>query len=455
MLIRQLSLNALGWANLDDARRRLADLLRGLFPAHLTIAINSHLDDVLDLTRCSLLHNLGLARLKLRVHADLGLEWSLLGPFDIRRYWLGLFRLRTDADDCVGRLLGALSGHGRVAGRLTVNDLLSGSYKLSTQLALLIDNLLTSLQIRIEDDLGLERNRLLQLGYNLAVIDARTILDDLCNWLLGHLLGGVHRGGVVLRSEVGGEFLLAVFALLNNLHLARLQLRVHPHDRVVRKRRSPRCLVGCLRRLGADGDDLLNRLLNDLLSDLRVARLGVDDIALDRHLLLARLTFLSDLGLARLQARVVDNLDVIRNLSLNGLSVRAGGLGANADDLLGRLLGALSSHLWITRRLAVDNLLSRGHNLSTGFTLLINLLLPLFKRVIENDLSLERNRLINLGHHSGVLGCRTVLNDLLDRILGLLLLGLHRALAALGSEISSVGLLAWDALLDNLDFARL
>ena len=114
MLVRQLSLDALSWANLDDARRRLADLLRRLFLAYLTV-IHSHIDCVLDLTECALLHNLGLARLQLRVHADLGLEWSHLGPLDLRRNRLGLFRLRTDADDLLNRFLCALSGHGRVA----------------------------------------------------------------------------------------------------------------------------------------------------------------------------------------------------------------------------------------------------------------------------------------------------------------------------------------------------
>ena len=454
MLVRQLSLNALGWANLDDARRRLADHLRRLLLAYLTIAINSHLDGVLDLTECALLHNLGLARLQLRVHADLGLEWSLLDPFDIRRYWLGLFRLRTDADDCVGRLLGALSGHGRVAGRLTVNDLLSGSYKLSTQLALLIDNLLTSLQIRIEDDLGLERNRLLQLGHNLAVISLRAVLDDLLNRLLRHLLGGVHRGGVVLCSEVGGEFLLAVFTLLNNLHLTRLQLRVHPHDRVVRKRRSPRCLVGRLSRFGADSDDLLHRLLDDLLGDLRVARLGVDDVSLDRHLLLARLTFLSDLGLARLQARVVDDLHIVRNLSLNRLSVRAGGLGANADLLRCWFLGALRGHGRVAGRLTVDNLLGRGHNLGSELALLVDDLLAGRQVGIKLNLGLKRNRLLSLGHQLARSKARTIFNDALDRLLGSLFLN-YLGLVALGGELSGVGLLTVLAFLNNSGFTRL
>ena len=450
MLVRQLGL-VLCRTNLDDARSRVADLLSGLVLVHLAV-VNSHSDGVLDLARRALLDNLGLARLQVRVHPDLGLVRGLLSPFDLvgNRVSLG-----AHADDRVGRFLGALGGHGRLAGRLAVHDLLSRGHNLSTQHALLIDDLFARLQFRIEDDLGLERNRLLQLGHNLAVISLRAVLDDLLDRLLGHLLGGVHRGGVVLCSEVGGEFLLTVLTLLDNLHLTRLQFRVHAHDRVVRQRRNPGCLVGRLSRLGADSDDLLHRLLDGLLGDLRVARLGVDDVSLDRHLLLARLTFLSDLGLARLQARVVDDLHIVRNLSLNGLSVRAGGLGTNADDLLLWLLGALSVHLRITGRLAVDDLLSRGHNLSTKLTLLINLLLSLFKRVIEDDLGVERNRLLNLGHHSGVLSSRAVLNDLANRILGLLLLRGHRCLITLSGEVSRVGLLTRHALLDNLDLTRL
>ena len=450
MLIRQLSL-VFSRTNLDDARGRLADFLRRLLLAHLAV-INSHRDGVLGLTRRAFLDNLGLTRLQVRVHANLGIVRGLLSPFDLvgNRVSLG-----THTDDRVARLLGALGGHGRLAGRLTVHDLLSGSDDLSTQLALLIDDLLARLQIRIEDEFSLERNRLLQLGHYLAVVNLRTVLDDLLNRLLGYLLGGVHRGGVLLRGEVGCEFLLAVFALLDNLHLTWLQLRVHAHDRVVRQRRNPSCLVGCLSRLGADSDNLLNRLLDDLFSNLRVARLGVDDVTVDRHLLLARLAFLSDLGLARLQARVVDDLHLVRNLSLNGLSVLTCGLGTHADDLLGRLLGSLSAHLRITRRLAIHDLLSRSHNLSAKLTLLVNLLLTLFKRVIENDLSLERNRLFNLGHHSGVLSGRTVLDDLADWVLGLLLLRRDGCVIALGGEISGVGLLTRNTLLNNLDLTRL
>ena len=364
--------------------------------------------------------------------------------------------LGTDADDGVNRFLGALSGHGRLAIRLTVLDLLSRRHNLRTELTLLINNLLTGFEGVVEDDFGLERNRLLHLRHHSGVLSRRAVLDDLVDRVLRLLLLRGHRRLVTRGGEVSGEGLLARHALLDDLDLTRLEFRVRAGLNLERNLRSPGYLRRSLRRFRADLDDLINRLLSDLLFDGGLTiRLGVGHFLSHRGGLLARLTLGYDLEGASRQVRIKLDLHTKRNLRLNRLLDLTGGLSANADDLLDRLLGALSRHGRIAIRLAALDLLRRGHNLGTSLTLLINLLFAFLEGVVEDDLGLERNRLLHLGHHSGVLSSRAVLDDLLDRILRLLLLRGHRRLVTRGGEVSGEGLLARHALLDDLDLTRL
>ena len=363
--------------------------------------------------------------------------------------------LGTDANDLLGRLLGTLSRHSRVTRRLAVDDLLSRGHNLGTQFTLLVDLLFAGLEGVVEDDLSLEWNRLLNLGHHGGVLSRRAVLDDLLDRVLGLLFLNVHGAFVALGSEVSGVSLLTRNTLLDNLDLTRLQPGVRAGLNRERNLGSPGDLRRRLRRLGADLDNLVNRLFGDFLGDLRVARLGVNNVSLDRHLLLARNTRGHNLRRTGRLVRIELDLHTERNLRRNRLGRRTGGLGTHANYLLGRLLGALSRHSRLTRRLAVDDLLSRGHNLGTQFTLLVDLLFAGLEGVVEDDLSLEWNRLLNLGHHGGVLSRRAVLDDLLDRVLGLLFLNVHGAFVALGSEVSGVSLLTRNTLLDNLDLTRL
>ena len=391
--IRQLSL-AFGRTDLDDSWRRRADLGRGLVLLDLAV-VNGHRDGVLDLARGALLDDLLLARLQIRVDADLGLKWGLLSPLDLGR---GRVDLGAHADDRVGRLLGALSSHGRLAGRLAIHDLLGGGDNLGTQLALLVDDLLAGLQVRVEDDLRLERNRLLNLGDDLRILGARAVLDDLVDRVLGLLLLRGHSCLVALSGEVRGVGLLARLALLDDLDLTRLELRVRTGFNFKRHLGSPGDLLGDLGWLGADLDHLIHRLLGDFLSDLRVARLGVDDVTLDRHLLLAWLALGDSLRRASRHVRIKLDLHTERDFRFHGLGGLTGGLRANTDNLLDRLLGALISHLRIAGRLAVHNLLRRSFDLGSELPFLIDDLSTLFQGVVEDNFSLKRNWLLGLGH---------------------------------------------------------
>ena len=526
MLIGKFGL-VLGRTNLDDLFDWVADLIGGVFLGDLTV-LGVDLDGVLDLALLALLDNLSLSRLQVRVDTDLGLEWSLLIPLDLRGgrlalstdlddlidrlghtlgFGLGIydlrvldgqrrgdlvltelafldsllltrfhrvieddrgfewhildiltgvsaFRLSAHADDLLDRLLGALSRHSRIAVRLAVDDLLSRGHNLGAKFTLLVNLLFALLERVVEDDLSLERNRLLYLGHHRGVLGCRTILDDLVNRSLGLLLLRGDRCLVTLGSEVSGVGLLARHALLDDLDLTRLQLRVRTGNNLERNLSSPGDLRGSLRRLGTNLDDLINRLLGNLLGDLRVARLRVDDLARDRHRLLTRNTLGHNLRLTGRQVRIEFDLHTERNLRLNGLSVGAGGLGANADDLLGRLLRALRCHDRVARRLSVHELLSRGLNFGTNLTLLVNNLLAGFEGVVEDHLGVERNRLLSLGHQLARSNARAVLDDPLDRLLGGLFLD-DLSLIARSGELSGEGLLTVLTFLNNPGFTRL
>ena len=476
-------LSNLGFTRLQLRIRANFNLKRsGLRPLNLRgrrFALGAHLDDLVH--RLSHTLSLGVRTRDLRVHDGLGRSHLVLARLAFLNSFLfaglkgvieddlGLKRhvhlrlsgvsalsLRAHTNLSRNRLLRALRRHGRLAVRLTVLDLLSRRHNLCAKLALLIDDLLAGLKGVIKDDLRLEQNRLLGLGHHLGVLNLslRAVLDDAV--LRFEARGNTRHLRFTIDTGKGSFVgLLAVGAFLDNLCLTRRELRVRAQDGAKRNWHRPRHLVRRSRLLGTHLDHLINRLLNDLLRDLRITRLRVGDIARNGHLLLARLTFLGHLGLTSRHLRIKLDLHTEWNLSLNSLGVRTGGLGAHADDLLDRFLGALGSHLRITRRLTVDDLLGRRHNLSTVLALLINLLLTSGKRVIKDNLRLKRNRLLSLGHHRGVISLRAILNDLVDRILRLLLLRGHRCLVTGGGEISGVGLFTRNTLLNNLDLTRL
>ena len=438
-------------SNLDDLLDRLSNalgfgrctrdlrVLNGLGGGHLILARLALLDSLLSAGRQGVIElNLGLER-----NFDLGLS-------GVRALSLG-----THTDDRVGRLLGALRGDGRVTRRLAVDDLLRRSHDLGAVLALLVDDLLASLQRIIKDDFRLERDWLLSLGDNRGVLSLRAVLDD----FLDRFLGGFALSKVGLitnRTEDGGEGLFAVLALLNNAGLTGSEVRVYAHRGAVGHRNGPLGLLSILSGLDANLDDLIDGLFGDLLLDRGFAiRLRVGDLLGHRDGLLARLALGDGLRLARRHRRVKLDLHTERHLSLNRLRGLTRCHCANSDDLLDRFFRALSRHFRVTRRLAVHDLLRRSHDLGAGLTLLVDLLFTLLEGVVEDDLGLERHRLLRLGHHGGVLSSRAVFDDLVDRVLGLLLFRGHRCLVARGREISGVGLLARDALLDDLDLTRL
>ena len=438
-------------SNLDDLLDRLSNalgfgrctrdlrVLNGLGGGHLILARLALLDSLLGAGRHGVIElNLGLER-----NFNLGLS-------GVRALSLG-----THTDDRVGRLLGALRGDGRVTRRLAVDDLLRRSHDLGAVLALLVDDLLASLQRIIKDDFRLERDWLLSLGDNRGVLSLRAVLDD----FLDRFLGGFALSNVGLitnRTEDGGEGLFAVLALLNNAGLTGSEVRVYAHRGAVGHRNGPLGLLSILSGLDANLDDLIDGLFGDLLLDRGFAiRLRVGDLLGHRDGLLARLALGDGLRLARRHRRVILHLHAERHLSLNRLRGLTRCHCANSDDLLDRLLGALGGHLGVARRLAVDDLLRRGDNLGAVLALLVDNLLAGLEFVVEDDFGLERHRLLRLGHDGGVFGCRTVLDDLVDRVLGLLLFRGDSCLVARGSEVSGVGLLAGHALLDDLDLTRL
>ena len=440
---------ALG-ADLDDLLDRLGHTLG--------LGLGVHNLRVLDGLGCGDLVLTGLAFLNsfLRAgfHRVVELEFSFERHFDLVFGSFGACGLGTNADNPLGRFLGALSRDFRVTRRLAVHDLLSRGHYLGTKLTLLVDDLLTLFKRVIKDDLGLERNRLLNLGHHSGVLSSRTVLNDLVDRILGLLLLRGDSCLVTLSGEVSRVGLLTRHALLDDLDLTRLQIRVRTSLNLKRNLSSPRHLLRSLRRLRTDLDHLINRLLGDLLGDLRVTRLGVGDVALDRHRLLTRNTLGHNLGRTSRHVRIELNLHTERNLRLNRLSGGASGLGADTDDLLGRFLGALRGHDRVARRLAVDELLSRGLNLGTDFTLLVNNLLAGFEGVIEDHLRLERNRLLGLGHELARSNARAVLDDPLDRLLGGLFLD-DLSLITRSGELSGEGLLTVLTFLNNPGFTRL
>ena len=362
--------------------------------------------------------------------------------------------LRTDADDGLLRSLGLLGGDGRLAGRLAVLNLLRRGDQLFALFALLVDGLLACRQRVVEDDLSLEGDLAGLGGGQRLVSDGRAVLNERVHRILGLLIIRGHRCVAALGREVSGERLLTQHALGDNLDLTRLQFRVRFDHGVERHRRRPGHLLRSLIRLRADSDDLFSRLFQDLLGGGRLAvRLAVLNRLRDRDLLRARLAFLGNLLLARRQGRVVDDTGRERDLGLNRVHGLAGGLGAHADDLLSRLLGALRGDGRVTGGLAVDKLLRGSGDLIAELALLIDDLLALCEGVIEDDLGGERNRLVGLGHQLVSTETRAVLDDALDRFLGVLIFN-NVSLVALSGELGGVGLLALLALLDNLGLTR-
>ena len=138
MCIRQLGLSLVR-ANFHDVVNRIADLLGGFLFGDLPVFI-LHRDGVLDLALFAFLDDFLFTRFQIRVDTHLDLERGLFDPlnrFSSRR------ALGAHADDLLDRLLGALSGHGRVAVWLAVLDLLGRSHNVSAQLTGLVYNLLT------------------------------------------------------------------------------------------------------------------------------------------------------------------------------------------------------------------------------------------------------------------------------------------------------------------------
>ena len=405
----------------------------------------------LVLTQLAFLDSFLLSGFQVLVEDDLGLERHVL--FVLSR--VSAFSFGTYTDDLLGRFLGALSGHGWLAIWLAVLDLLSRGHNLGTSLTLLINLLFALLEGVVEDDLGLERNRLVNLGHNSGVLSCRTVLDDLLDRILRLLLLRGDRCLVTLSLEVSGVGLLARHALLDNLDLTRLEFRVRTCLNLERNLGSPGHLLGSLRRLGTNLDHLINWLFSDLFLDGGFTiRLRVGDLLSHSNGLLTRLALGHSFRGASRQIRVELDLHAERNFSLDRVLNLTGGLGTNADLLRFRFLGALSGHGRVARRLTVHNLLSRGHDLGSQLTLLVDDLFTGRQSVIKDNLGLERNRLLSLGHQLAWSQTRTVLDDALDGFLGGLFFN-YLGLVSFGTELGREGLLAVLAFLNNPGFTRL
>ena len=405
----------------------------------------------LVLTQLAFLDSFLLSGFQVLVEDDLSLERHVLFVLTL----VSAFSLGAHTDDLLGRFLGALSGHGWLAIWLPVLDLLSRGHNLGTGLTLLINLLFALLEGVVEDNLGLERNRLLSLGHHSGVLSCRTVLDDLLDRILRLLLLWFHRSLVTLSSEVSGEGLLARHALLDDLDLTRLKLRVRAGLNLERNLGSPGHLLGSLRRLGTNLDHLVNRLFSDLFLDGGfTVRLGVGDLLSHSNGLLTRLALGHSFRGAGRQVRVELDLHSEWNLSLDRVLDLTGGLGTNADLLRCRFLGALSGHGRVARRLTVDELLGRGLNLGSELTLLVDDLFAGRQGVIKDNLGLERNRLLSLGHQLARSQTRTVLDDALDGFLSGFFLD-YFSLVTLGSELGGELLLAVLTFLNNPGFTRL
>ena len=212
--------------------------------------------------------------------------------------------LRANTDDLLDWLLGALSGHLRVTGRLAVHNLLSRSFDLSSELTLLINDLLTLFQGVVEDNFSLKWNRLLGLGHQFRWLHTRTVLNNASNRFLGGLLLG-YLSLVALGGEVSSKSLLTVFAFLDNPDFTRCQVRVLANLGRVRNRNRPSYSLGAFAfsNLGSDDDDLINR------------RLGLLPLAVLGHLFLARNALGFNLVLAGRNGVVVLVLDLERDLT--------------------------------------------------------------------------------------------------------------------------------------------
>ena len=244
-------------------------------------------------------------------------------------------------------------------------------FHLGTVLALLIDDLLPRLQRIIKDDFGLKWDRLFGLGDHGGVLGLRAVLDDALD-RFGASLGLGHVSLAVSSGEGSSVRCLAVLAFLDHLGLTRSKIRVRAQGGAERNRLSPFDLVRSRGLLGADLDDLIHRLLGDLLLYGWLAiRIGVGHLLSNGDGLLARLTLGDGLRLTGRHGRVVLDLHAERNLGLNRIGGLALGLAAHTDDLLDRCLGLFLRDDRVAGRLAVDQLLGGGDGLFAFFTLLV------------------------------------------------------------------------------------
>ena len=194
------------------------------------------------------------------------------------------------------------------------------------------------------------RQRSLSLGRT----NLNDVLDRITDLLRGFLLGdlpvfNIHRYGVLD---------LALLAFLNNLGFTRLQFSVDPHLDLERSLFRPLNLGGGRLALGANLDDLVDRIRHTLSFGLGVHNLRVLNGLGSGYLVLAKSTFPHSFLRAGFHRVIEDDLRLERNVYLVFRGFGTGSLGAYADDLLGGLLGTLSSHFRVTFWLAVHDLLS-------------------------------------------------------------------------------------------------
>ena len=373
----------------------------------------------------------------------------------LRRFrWIHAPTLRAHAQFARLRILDDLLRSFRIADWLAILELPGlGDFLLPKGTSLVLNDL-PDLEVRVVLDEGVVRGVLGvpigKLGLVLGRADLDDVLDRIADLLQGIILGDLP----VYNTHRNGVLDLALLACLNNLGFTRLQFRVDAHLDFERSLLSPLNRGGGRLALGADLDDLLDRLGHTHGFGLGIHNLRVLDGQCSGDLVLTELTFLNSFLLSGFHRVIEDDLGLERHVLFVLRRVSAFGLGANADYLLGWFLGALRSHNRVARRLTVHDLLRRGLNLGANFTLLVNNLPTSLEFIVEDDLGLERNRLLSLGHQLARRQARAVLDDPLDRLLGGLFLS-NLSFRALGGELGGVGLLSVLTFLNNPGFTRL
>ena len=278
------------------------------------------LTNFIGVTLSVILHGLGCGLTWLgerrSVERTVDLHWDFLrGCHSLTRL------LRAHADLTRRRILSDLLGRFRIAYGLTVLELPNlRDFLLAEGTGLILYNL-SGLEVRVSLDESVKRNLFGVRICQLSLGRRSTNLDDLLSRLADLFLVFLRRNLTIVGDHRKGVLNLTWLAFLDNLRLTSLELRVLTYLNLKRDILGPLDGLGRGLALGADLDDLLDRLLNALGSGLGTNNLRVFD-GLGRGDLILTLLALLDSLLGTGFHRVVElNLGLERhsNLRLGGI----------------------------------------------------------------------------------------------------------------------------------------